>query len=854
MNFNLTQVETSTLPELLNRLKTAEDSIRKEKGYVLMVEPSKERKFKSGPKKTIKKAFKPTDKIKKEKKPKGTCFHCGKDGHWKRNCKAYLESLKQKKLNEAFTSGMFMIEINLSTSKSDSWVLDIESGSHICINMQGLKKSRKLAKGEVDLRVGNGARVVALAVGIYTLSLPSGLILDLKDCYFVPTLTENIISISCLDLDGFTIITKNKSCSLYRADVFYGAGNLTNGLYILDLENPVFNIYTKQPKIDDLRNSYLWHCRLGHINEKRINKLYKNGYLGSFDYESFDTCESCLLGKMTKTPFTGKGERSTELLSLIHTDVCGPISTQARNGFSYFLTFTDDHSRYGHVYLLKYKSEVFEKFKEYKSEVENQLGQSIKILRSDRGGEYLSQEFQDYLKENVILSQWTPPYTPQLNGVFERRNRTLLDMVRSMMIHANLPKSFWGDALNTASYLLNHAPSKAVDSTPYEIWYKRKPNLKHLKVWGCPAFVKKVESDKLDSKSDKCYFVGYLKESFRYYFYNPNEQKVFVSRHATFLEREFILEMASSSQIELDEVREPQSRKEKEVEQELIPHDDAVELTTQDTQGDRRSSRIRRPPQRYDDVFIINNDEPTTYNEVLLDKDSEKWLQAMHSEMDSMYENEVWTLVDPPIGTKPIGCKWVFKKKTDMDGKVFTYKARLLAKGCSQKYGIDYDETFSPVAMLKSIRIILAIAAYYDYEIWQMDVKTAFLNGHLQEEVYMIQLEGFVSKDPNKVCKLQKSIYGLKQASRSWNILFNEIIKMFGFIKNEDEPCVYKKISGSIVVFLILYVDDILLIENDIPSLQSVKEWLSKNFSMKDLGEVAYIWELRSIVIDRISC
>ena len=144
--------------------------------------------------------------------------------------------------------------------------------------------------------------------------------------------------------------------------------------------------------------------------------------MGSFDYESFDTCESCLLGKMTKTPFTGKGERSTELLSLTHTDVCGPMSTQARNGFSYFLTFTDNHSRYGHVYLLKYKSEVFEKFKEYKSEVENQLGKSIKVLRSDQGGEYLSQEFQDYLKENGILSHWTPPYTPQLNGVSERRN------------------------------------------------------------------------------------------------------------------------------------------------------------------------------------------------------------------------------------------------------------------------------------------------------------------------------------------------------------------------------------------------------------------------------------------------
>ena len=154
--------------------------------------------------------------------------------------------------------------------------------------------------------------VAALAVGIYTLSLPSGLILDLKYCYFVPALTKNIISISCLDLDGFTIITKNKSCSLYYVDIFYGASHLTNGLYILDLENLVFNINSKKPKIDDLRNSYLWHCRLCNINEKRINKLYKNGYLGSFDFESFDTCESCLLGKMTKRPLL---ERVKDLLS-----------------------------------------------------------------------------------------------------------------------------------------------------------------------------------------------------------------------------------------------------------------------------------------------------------------------------------------------------------------------------------------------------------------------------------------------------------------------------------------------------------------------------------------------------------
>jgi len=163
-----------------------------------------------------------------------------------------------------------------------------------------------------------------------------------------------------------------------------------------------------------------------------------------------------------------------------------------------------------------------------------------------------------------------------------------------------------------------------------------------------------------------------------------------------------------------------------------------------------------------------------------------------------------------------------------------------VAKGFKQIQGVDYDETFSPVAMLKSIRILLAIAAYFDYEIWQMDVKTAFLNGNLSEDVYMTQPEGFVNpKNAGKICKLQKSIYGLKQASRSWNLRFDEVIKGFGFIKNEEEPCVYKRTSGSALVFLVLYVDDILLIGNNIPMLDAVKSSLQKSFSMKDLGEAA---------------
>ncbi|KAK8713625.1 hypothetical protein V6N13_148837 [Hibiscus sabdariffa] len=443
------------------------------------------------------------------------------------------------------------------------------------------------------------------------------------------------------------------------------------------------------------------------------------------------------------------------------------MNTQARGGYQYFITFTDDFSRYGYIYLMFHKSEALEKFKEFKNEVQNQHGKSIKELRSDRGGEYLSQDFDELLKECGIVSQLTPLGMPQWNRVSERRNRTLLDMVRSMMSHTDLPTSFWGYALETTAFTLNRVPSKSVQKTPHEMWTGRRPNMSFMKIWEVEEISQAVEE-------------------------NP---------------------------------------------------------TDLETQPLRRSTRERHEPERYGflvtthgDVILVDQDEPKTYQEAVASPDSEKWLEAMRSEMDSMSENQVWTLVEPPEGIKPIGCKWVFKKKTDMDGNVQIYKGRLVAKGFRQIHGVDYDETFSPVAMFKSIRFLLAVAAFHDYEIWKMDVKATFLNGKLEEDVYMTQPEGFMTpENARKVCKLQRSIYGLKKASRSWNLHFNEAIQEFGFIRNEDEPCVYKMFSGSIVSFLILYVDDILIIGNDIPTLQSIKTWLSSCFSKNDLGEAAYI-------------
>ncbi|GKC28562.1 retrotransposon protein, putative, ty1-copia subclass [Tanacetum coccineum] len=648
--------------------------------------------------------------------------------------------------------------------------------------LQGLRGSRKLKPGALSLYVGDGHRATVEAIGEFHLCLPSGLVLILHNCHYAPSITRGIISVSRLYKDGFVNRFENdNTISVSRNNLVYFCAIPRDDIYEIDLsssntnDSSMYAISNKRAKLN-LDSTLLWHCRLGHISKKRIEKLQHDGLLNSTDIKSFEKCVSCMSGKMARKPYSHQVERAKDLLGLIHTDVCGPFRTVSRQGASYFVTFTDDFSRYGYVYLLKHKHEVFETFKVFQKEVENQLGKTIKSLRSDRGGEYISQEFLDHLKEHGIIAHRTPPYMPQHNGVSERRNRTLLDMVRSMMSQTTLPKSFWDYALESVARILNMVPTKKVDKTPYEVWHGQAPKLSYLKVWGCEALVKRdtlTKPDKLEPRSIKCIFVGYPKETMGYSFYYPPENKVFVARNAEFFENSLITQEASGSLEDLEIIQEEDTHPSIDTSLNHEEDDQEIDEPQSDINPIRKSTRTRRAPDRMclhvdaEEHELGDLGEPANYKAALLDPESDKWLNAMNVEMQSMKDNEVWDLVDLPPNGKTVGSKWLFKKKTDMDGAVHTFKARLVAKGFTQTYGVDYEETFSPVADIRAIRILIAIVAFYDYEIWQMDVKTAFLNGHLSEEVYMVQPEGFVNpKYPNRVCKLKRSIYGLKQASR----------------------------------------------------------------------------------------
>nr|GEZ09241.1 hypothetical protein [Tanacetum cinerariifolium] len=340
-----------------------------------------------------------------------------------------------------------------------------------CRQEEGQSISSKLKPVALSLYLGNGQREAVEAISAFYLCLPSGLEIVLNNCHYAPFITRGVIFVSCLYEDGFVNRFVDNTIQVSRNNVVYFCAIPRDGIFEIDLSNSLTNessiyaVSNKRAKLD-LDSALLWHCRLGHISKKRIETLQHDRLLDSYDLTAFEKCIFCMSGKMVRKPYAHQVERAKDLLGLIHTNVCGPFKIMSRQGASYFITFTNDFSHYGYVYLLKHKHEVFETFKVFQKEVENQLGKTIKSLCSDCEGEYMSQGFLDHLKYHGIIAHRTPPYTPQHNGVSERRNRTLLDMVRSMISQTTLPKSFWDYALETTVRILNMVLTKKVEKTP----------------------------------------------------------------------------------------------------------------------------------------------------------------------------------------------------------------------------------------------------------------------------------------------------------------------------------------------------------------------------------------------------
>ena len=888
-----TQKEKWTLNELISHCVQEEERLQREKTESAHLALTSQNKRKKRAKDTANGT--PNQKKPKKQDTEFTCYFCKKGGHMKKECSKYA-AWREKK---GKTLAMVCSEVNLASVPKDTWWVDSGATTHISMSMQGCLWSRPPSDAERFIFVGDGNKVPVEAIGTFRLLLKTGVYLDLIETFVAPSFRRNLVSVSSLDKFGYSCSFGNNKISLFHNSNFIGTGSLIDNLYMLDtvtFNNEILNSDAKGTKRKLNENSaILWHKRLGHISKERIQRLVNDGILDPLDLTDFQVCIECIKGKQTNTKKLG-ANRATDVLELIHTDICGPFPTASWNGQQYFITFIDDYSRYGYLYLIHEKSQSLDVFKEYKAEVELQLGKKIKAVKSDRGGEYYGRydgsgeqrpgPFAIFLKECGIVPQYTMPGKPSMNGVAERRNRTLKDMVRSMINHSSLPESLWGEALKTAVYILNRVPTKAVTKTPYELWTGKKPSIRHLHVWGCPAEARayKPHEKKLDSRTVSCYFVGYAERSRGFKFFDPTARSFFETGNARFLEDvEFwggdkvrnvvfeeegfvslpniaidndqaiipvIVQDATPVQVNNDQAPIPDIVPEQDNNE--IPPTVPIEQTQQPQEVPlRRSTRERRNAipddyivflQEHEDGMGLGEDDPINFQQALQNHNAQKWIDAMKDEMKSMKDNDVWDLVELPKGVKPIGCKWIFKTKRDSKGNIERYKARLVAKGFTQKEGIDYKETFSPVSSKDSFRTIMALVAHLDLELHQMDVKTAFLNGDIDETIYMVQPENFVSGDPKSmVCKLKKSIYGLKQASRQWYHKFHQVITSYGFEVNMVDDCVYHKFSGSKLIFLILYVDDILLASSDIGLLHDTKKFLTKNFEMKDLGDASFV-------------
>ncbi|KAG7559384.1 Ribonuclease H-like superfamily [Arabidopsis thaliana x Arabidopsis arenosa] len=809
--------------------------------------------------------------------------------------------------------------------------LIVDSGaSHHMISDSKLINNIEPALGNVI--IANGDKIPVKGVGDLELFSKK------SKAFYMPTFTSNLLSVkkATTDLNCYAIFGPN---DVHFQDIetsrVLGHGGTKDGLYVLEdtkLSTPLAAHFSS---ILVNANNAIWHARLGHPHSRALGLL-----LPSVSFKN-DECEACILGKHCKSVFPKSNTIYENCFDLVHSDVW-TSPCLSRENQKYFVTFIDEKSKYTWLTLLPSKDRVLEAFTNFQNYVTNHYNAKIKIFRSDNGGEYTSHAFKQHLAKHGIIHQTSCPYTPQQNGVAERKNRHLMEVARSMMFHTNVPKRFWSDAVVLACYLINRTPTKILqDSSPFEVLNKNKPSINHLRVFGCVCFVLIGEQrNKLDPKSVKGMFIGYSITQKGYKCYIPETRKVLVSRDVKFVESKGYYEeknwediqdltnspsdRASNLRIILERLgvsssqshtNSPNSNPEPTQQQETSQHEEEEHLQEEENiqeniqensleEGEipsdheeettlseeenlptsdhneestsqeapialRRSQRQKFPPSNWKNTRVYYNSQavahpiqavctiahfpeehqvflgqidqhwiPQTYEEAI---QHQVWRDAIAAERQAMEHNHTWDEGELPRGKKAVTSKWVFTIKYKSNGDIERYKARLVARGFTQTYGEDYRDTFAPVAKLHTVRVVLSLATNLEWELWQMDVKNAFLQGELEEEVYMKPPLGLEDHNaPGKVFKLKKAIYGLKQSPRAWYHKLSTTLLDRGFKKSEADNTLFTLPSKEGIVVILVYVDDIIISGNDKVGIQETKAFLKSVFDIKDLGELKY--------------
>ncbi|KAK1579119.1 hypothetical protein QYE76_016956, partial [Lolium multiflorum] len=851
------------------------------------------------------------------------------------------------------------------------WVLDSGCTSH----MTGGKNLVKELRPNINnITVSFGDNSTSEVMGFGKVVVAHNI--TLVDVMLVKTLGYNLLSVSALGKMGFAVFIDNDIVVLLWSKTLKVAfvGYREHNLYVVDFSGTTTT--SAMCLFGKADVGWLWHRRLAHVNMRTLQSLHKGNHIvGLMENVSFAkdrVCRACVEGKMHDSPHPSKTIISSKrILELLHVDLFGPVTHASLGAKKHCLVIVDDYSRYTWVYFLKTKDETQQIFIDFATEVQRQHNLLIMAIRSDNGSEFKNYTLNDFLSDEGIRHQYSAAYTPQQNGVAERKNRTLMDMARSMMAEYKSRYNFWAEAISTACHSSNRLYlRKGLNKTPYEILTGNKPNISYFKVFGCKCFykIKGVRLSKFAPKALEGIFVGYGAESHTYRvfdiasgiiiescsvrfeendgsqvgqvdvcagdeipqdaivrmgvgFFRPIEGHGVASREelcSTTVEPsssqhqqtpsleandaptqeqeenppsheqdqgqdqprihdgsdEYPFDICASPNIVQDQAHEDehsQEIEEAQVEgQDGDPNDQVDQVTPPRPRRTKEEIEARRLARRdrtleirghtHDKVLgdvrakvstrrqlanfsnhhaYISVVEPKKVFEALEDSD---WVEAMHEELNNFKRNKVWTLVKKPKECRNvIGTKWIFKNKQDEFGNIVRNKARLVAQGFSQVEGIDFGETYAPVARLESIRILLAYASHHNFKLQQMDVKSAFLNGPLHEEVYVKQPPGFEDLNfPNHVYKLDKALYGLKQAPRAWYEHLKELLVDRGFDVGLIDPTLFtKRVNGELFVCQ-LYVDDIIFGSTNKAFNDEFSKLMTDRFEMSMMGEMKF--------------
>ncbi|RVW27268.1 Retrovirus-related Pol polyprotein from transposon TNT 1-94 [Vitis vinifera] len=724
---------------------------------------------------------------------KPQCQLCGKFGHTAQICYHRFDISFQggqttisHSLNNGNQNNIPAMVASASNNPADeSWYLDSGASHHLTQNLGNLTSTSPYT-GTDKVTIGNGKHLSISNIGSKQLHSHTHSF-RLKKVFHVPFISANLISVAKFCSENNALIEFHSNAFFVKdlhTKMVLAQGKLENGLY-------KFPVFSNLKPYSSINNASAFHSQFSSTVENKA-ELWHN----RLGHASFD-----IVSKVMNTCNVASGK---------------------------YKSFVCSDCQYTWFYSLQTKDQALPIFKQFKLQMENQFDTKIKCLQSDNGGEFRS--FTSFLQAVGIAHRFSCPYNSAQNGRVERKHRHVVETGLALLSHASLPMKYWHYAFQTATFLINRMPSKVLEyDSPYFTLFRRHPDYKSFRVFGCLCypFIRPYNTHKLQYRSVQCLFLGYSLNHKGFLCLDYATGRVYITPHVVFDESTFPLAQSKSSSSSNDTSAEGSTPAL--ITPPSFPCFSQIQKSVHAWYNQEKTIL---------DLSAIKVSEPSTLKQAFKDPN---WTKAMEMEIAALHRNHTWDLVEQPPNVNVIGCKWVYKLKHKPDGSIERYKARLVAKGYNQTHGLDYFETFSPVVKAATIRIILTVALSFKWEIRQLDVHNAFLNGELEEQVYMSQPPGYFDPQfPNRVCRLKKALYGLKQAPRAWFQRLSSALLQWGFSMSRTDSSMFLHFGKATTLIVLVYVDDILVTGSSSTQISSLIAKLDSVFALRDLGQLSF--------------